>query len=154
MQELEVKLENLDARDMRQLNELYAEMKRVEGEFSRVMWVHPGRCILCPAVLIQQVHLCLRFDNCSQRAERGTAMSTSVPTAPATIEPSVPVLVIACNRDKYIHRTLDALLKSVALHLPSLPVTLCMCVGILQAQTQRWTLPHHRQSRLWPHPHD
>ena len=32
VQELEVKLENLDARDMRQLNELYAEMKRVEGE--------------------------------------------------------------------------------------------------------------------------
>lgn len=31
MQELEVKLDNLDARDMRQLNEVYAEVKRVEG---------------------------------------------------------------------------------------------------------------------------
>lgn len=32
MQELEVKLDNLDSRDMRQLNEVYAEVKRVEGE--------------------------------------------------------------------------------------------------------------------------
>lgn len=32
VQELETKLENLDARDLRQLNELYAEMKRVDGE--------------------------------------------------------------------------------------------------------------------------
>lgn len=31
MQELEIKLDNLDARDMRQLNEVYAEVKRVEG---------------------------------------------------------------------------------------------------------------------------
>ena len=31
VQELEIKLDNLDARDMRQLNELYAEVKRVDG---------------------------------------------------------------------------------------------------------------------------
>lgn len=32
VQELEVKLDNLDARDMRQLNEVYAEVKRVNSK--------------------------------------------------------------------------------------------------------------------------
>ena len=31
VQELSMKLDNLDARDTRQLNEVYAEVKRVEG---------------------------------------------------------------------------------------------------------------------------
>ena len=50
MQELEVKLDNLDSRDMRQLNEVYAEVKRVEGEACAhlllVAWVMVGsyRC--------------------------------------------------------------------------------------------------------------
>lgn len=44
VQELELKLENLDARDLRQLNELYAEMKRVDGEQLRWkgLYVGPG----------------------------------------------------------------------------------------------------------------
>lgn len=33
MQELEIKLDNLDARDMRQLNEVYAEVKRVNCKY-------------------------------------------------------------------------------------------------------------------------
>ena len=41
MQELEIKLDNLDSRDMRQLNEVYAEVKRVDGE----------ACVFLPARL-------------------------------------------------------------------------------------------------------
>jgi alpha-1,3-mannosyl-glycoprotein beta-1,2-N-acetylglucosaminyltransferase len=96
VQELEIKLDNLDSRDMRQLNEVYAEVKRVDG-------------------VLREIHLCLRFDNCSQRAERAVSTSTKGTTPPATIEPPMAVLVIACNREDYVRRTLDSLLR----HRPS-----------------------------------
>lgn len=96
VQELEIKLDNLDARDMRQLNEVYAEVKRVN-------------------TVLQQIHGCLKFDNCSQRVERGGTTPTTGTTPPATIEPPIAVLVIACNREAYVKRTLDSLLK----HRPS-----------------------------------
>ena len=66
-----------------------------------------------PVGVLQQIHRCLRFDNCSQHAERGMATSAPGTTPPATIEPAVAVLVIACNRERYVRRTLDSLLKSV-----------------------------------------
>jgi alpha-1,3-mannosyl-glycoprotein beta-1,2-N-acetylglucosaminyltransferase len=94
VQELSVKLDNLDSRDTRQLNAVYAEVKRV-------------------GVMLHQIQECLRFDNCSEKKNRPTR--SAVTTQPATIEPSVAVLVIACNRDTYIRRTLDSLLK----HRPS-----------------------------------
>ena len=61
--------------------------------------------------MLQEVRDCLRFDNCSEKKDRPTR--SAVRTQPATIEPSVAVLVIACNRETYVRRTLDSLLKLV-----------------------------------------
>ena len=107
IQELAIKLENLDARDTRQLNEVYAEVKRVEGvsELGKLVF----SMLSLPSGLLRQVHDCQRFENCSERHERATQASATTP--PATIEPPIAVLVIACNRESYIRRTLDSLLK-------------------------------------------
>ena len=64
--------------------------------------------------MLHKIQECLRSDNCSEKKNRPTR--SAVTTQPATIEPSVAVLVIACNRDTYIRRTLDSLLKLVHLH--------------------------------------
>ena len=45
--------------------------------------------------------------------ERGASTSTTGTTPPATIEPPMAVLVIACNREDYVRRTLDSVLRSV-----------------------------------------
>ena len=106
VQELSVKLENLDSRDTRQLNEVYAEVKRVEGwgDCSR-----PADLGHSSTGIVLQVQRCLRFGNCSERQERATRSSAT--RFPVTIDPPVAVLVITCNRESYVRRTLDSLLK-------------------------------------------
>lgn len=49
MQELEIKLDNLDARDMRQLNEVYAEVKRVNSKELHFVGCedHTSVCVPC-----------------------------------------------------------------------------------------------------------
>ena len=59
--------------------------------------------------VLNEVHLCLKFNNCSEQVPT----QPSVATLPATIEPAMAVLVIACNRENYIKRTLDSLLRYI-----------------------------------------
>ena len=67
---------------------------------------------MSPSGVLKEIHRCLRYDNCSVRTATGSSPVTRV-TVPATIEPSVAILVIACNRPSYVSRTLDSLLKCV-----------------------------------------
>lgn len=79
----ESKIDNLDARNMRQLNQLYAEIKVLQD-------------------------MLLRIPNGSRQP---IVKQLNV----KSIEPSIAVLVIACNRVDYVKQTLDELLK----HRPS-----------------------------------
>ncbi len=60
----------------------------------------------------------MQYGNCSgSRVTRGIEDGTPTEVIPgrsaaATLEPSIPVLVIACNRPDYIVQTLDSLLRS------------------------------------------
>lgn len=88
MASVELKIDNLDARNMRQLNQLYAEIKTVQDMLS----------------------------DFQQPGSRKNKSSIRIPRlVNEQIEPSIAVLVIACNRVEYVKQTLDELLK----HRPS-----------------------------------
>ncbi len=79
---------------------------------------------MCSADSVEYMKTCLHYGNCSQsRSSRAVGMGEGPsPEAKqpegteATLEPSIPILVIACNRPDYVVQTLESLLRSVHAH--------------------------------------
>lgn len=95
--ELSFKIDNLDARNLRQLNTIYGEIKSVRDS-------------------LEELRLCTKHGNCSQPDQELPSLPQPRPArSMATLEPSIAVLVIACNRPTHVTRTLDALFR----HRPS-----------------------------------
>ena len=82
---------------MRQLNQLYAEIKVLQG--------------LC-TYHTRIMHLAKFYVDMLLRVPNGSRHHSAVkPLNVKSIEPSIAVLVIACNRVDYVKQTLDELLK-------------------------------------------
>lgn len=84
MQELEIKLDNLDARDMRQLNEVYAEIKRVNSEE-----LHLVGCADHTSVCALQLS-CSRSMNASSLTTVASVLGEMGPHAPLEPRPLPP----------------------------------------------------------------
>lgn len=122
--EVGLKIDNLDTRNLRQLNQIYAEVKKLEGKG----WLgQVGVADTVPASPIDSVHYvknCVQFGNCSLGRSARQVEGDPPPNSPsleargieATLEPSIPILVIACNRPDYVVQTLDSLLRSADTH--------------------------------------
>lgn len=85
VQELEVKLDNLDARDMRQLNEVYAEIKRVNSKE-----LHFAECAECTSVGILQL-FCSRSMTASNLTTAASVLREMGPHPPLGPHP-LPLL--------------------------------------------------------------
>ena len=94
--EVQFKIDNLDARNLRQLNQLYTEITKIEKLISE----RDNNCSH------GRLH-----DDTRQRDRRESDPPRVSQDVMATMEPSIAVLVIACNRETYIKQTLDRLLK-------------------------------------------
>ncbi len=79
---------------------------------------------MCSADSVEYMKTCLHYGNCSRsRSSRAVGMgegpspeAKQPEVTEATLEPSIPILVIACNRPDYVVQTLESLLRSAHVH--------------------------------------